>query len=211
MFMYSYAIIGFASGLVVLLIEIFILEKIYSGKSRSTLNRIQKRQLRRVKEDIVEGEIEVDGDVEEVKQKIEKSLRFFYLSPMVKRVERTSNSISIQISGRNFPKEISYTVSKGWSKSVKVTYKIDFTQQKKKFKRISYFLLFFVALPIATAIPWLVLYVISHFPQQKIQLIQLMHLWHIWWPFFPYVIYRKTKTISKTFFENILRLITYGF
>jgi len=206
MFMYSYAIIGFASGLVVLLIEIFILEKIYSGKSRSTLNRIQKRQLRRVKEDIVEGEIEVDGDVEEVKQKIEKSLRFFYLSPMVKRVERTSNSISIQISGRNFPKEISYTVSKGWSKSVKVTYKIDFTQQKKKFKRISYFLLFFVALPIATAIPWLVLYVISHFPQQKIQLIQLMHLWHIWWPFFPYVIYRKTKTISKTFFENILRL-----
>ncbi|TET76343.1 MAG: hypothetical protein E3J41_09670 [Candidatus Cloacimonadota bacterium] len=204
--MYSYAIIGFASGLVVLLIEIFILEKIYSGKSRSTLNRIQKRQLRRVKEDIVEGEIEVDGDVEEVKQKIEKSLRFFYLSPMVKRVERTSNSISIQISGRNFPKEISYTVSKGWSKSVKVTYKIDFTQQKKKFKRISYFLLFFVALPIATAIPWLVLYVISHFPQQKIQLIQLMHLWHIWWPFFPYVIYRKTKTISKTFFENILRL-----
>ena len=206
MFMYSYAIIGFASGLVVLLIEIFILEKIYSGKSRSTLNKIQKRQLRRVKEDIVEGEIEVDGDVEEVKQKIEKSLRFFYLSPMVKRVERTSNSISIQISGRNFPKEISYTVSKGWSKSVKVTYKIDFTQQKKKFKRISYFLLFFVALPIATAIPWLVLYVISHFPQQKIQLIQLMHLWHIWWPFFPYVIYRKTKTISKTFFENILRL-----
>lgn len=206
MFMYSYAIIGFASGLVVLLIEIFILEKIYSGKSRSTLNRIQKRQLRRVKEDIVEGEIEVDGDVEEVKQKIEKSLRFFYLSPMVKRVERTSNSISIQISGRNFPKEISYTVSKGWSKSVKVTYKIDFTQQKKKFKRISYFLLFFVALPIAIAIPWLVLYVISHFPQQKIQLIQLMHLWHIWWPFFPYVIYRKTKTISKTFFENILRL-----
>lgn len=206
MFMYSYAIIGFASGLVVLLIEIFILEKIYSGKSRSTLNRIQKRQLRRVKEDIVEGEIEVDGDVEEVKQKIEKSLRFFYLSPMVKRVERTSNSISIQISGRNFPKEISYTVSKGWSKSVKVTYKIDFTQQKKKFKRISYFLLFFVALPIATAIPWLVLYVISHFPHQKIQLIQLMHLWHIWWPFFPYVIYRKTKTISKTFFENILRL-----
>lgn len=206
MFMYSYAIIGFASGLVVLLIEIFILEKIYSGKSRSTLNRIQKRQLRRVKEDIVEGEIEVDGDVVEVKQKIEKSLRFFYLSPMVKRVERTSNSISIQISGRNFPKEISYTVSKGWSKSVKVTYKIDFTQQKKKFKRISYFLLFFVALPIATAIPWLVLYVISHFPQQKIQLIQLMHLWHIWWPFFPYVIYRKTKTISKTFFENILRL-----
>ncbi len=206
MFMYSYAIIGFASGLVVLLIEIFILEKIYSGKSRSTLNRIQKRQLRRVKEDIEEGEIEVDGDVEEVKQKIEKSLRFFYLSPMVKRVERTSNSISIQISGRNFPKEISYTVSKGWSKSVKVTYKIDFTQQKKKFKRISYFLLFFVALPIATAIPWLVLYVISHFPQQKIQLIQLMHLWHIWWPFFPYVIYRKTKTISKTFFENILRL-----
>jgi len=204
--MYSYAIIGFASGLVVLLIEIFILEKIYSGKSRSTLNRIQKRQLRRVKEDIVEGEIEVDGDVEEVKQKIEKSLRFFYLSPMVKRVERTSNSISIQISGRNFPKEISYTVSKGWSKSVRVTYKIDFTQQKKKFKRISYFLLFFVALPIATAIPWLVLYVISHFPQQKIQLIQLMHLWHIWWPFFPYVIYRKTKTISKTFFENILRL-----
>jgi len=206
MFMYSYAIIGFASGLVVLLIEIFILEKIYSGKSRSTLNRIQKRQLKRVKEDIVEGEIEVDGDVEEVKQKIEKSLRFFYLSPMVKRVERTSNSISIQISGRNFPKEISYTVSKGWSKSVKVTYKIDFTQQKKKFKRISYFLLFFVALPIAIAIPWLVLYVISHFPQQKIQLIQLMHLWHIWWPFFPYVIYRKTKTISKTFFENILRL-----
>lgn len=206
MFMYSYAIIGFASGLVVLLIEIFILEKIYSGKSRSTLNRIQKRQLRRVKKDIVEGEIEVDGDVVEVKQKIEKSLRFFYLSPMVKRVERTSNSISIQISGRNFPKEISYTVSKGWSKSVKVTYKIDFTQQKKKFKRISYFLLFFVALPIATAIPWLVLYVISHFPQQKIQLIQLMHLWHIWWPFFPYVIYRKTKTISKTFFENILRL-----
>lgn len=206
MFMYSYAIIGFASGLVVLLIEIFILEKIYSGKSRSTLNRIQKRQLRRVKEDIVEGEIEVDGDVVEVKQKIEKSLRFFYLSPMVKRVERTSNSISIQISGRNFPKETSYTVSKGWSKSVKVTYKIDFTQQKKKFKRISYFLLFFVALPIATAIPWLVLYVISHFPQQKIQLIQLMHLWHIWWPFFPYVIYRKTKTISKTFFENILRL-----
>ena len=206
MFMYSYAIIGFASGLVVLLIEIFILEKIYSGKSRSTLNRIQKRQLRRVKEDIVEGEIEVDGDVEEVKQKIEKSLRFFYLSPMVKRVERTSNSISIQISGRNFPKEISYTVSKGWSKSVKVTYKIDFTKQKKKFKRISYFLLFFVAFPIATAIPWLVLYVISHFPQQKIQLIQLMHLWHIWWPFFPYVIYRKTKTISKTFFENILRL-----
>lgn len=206
MFMYSYAIIGFASGLVVLLIEIFILEKIYSGKSRSTLNRTQKRQLRRVKEDIVEGEIEVDGDVVEVKQKIEKSLRFFYLSPMVKRVERTSNSISIQISGRNFPKETSYTVSKGWSKSVKVTYKIDFTQQKKKFKRISYFLLFFVALPIATAIPWLVLYVISHFPQQKIQLIQLMHLWHIWWPFFPYVIYRKTKTISKTFFENILRL-----
>lgn len=206
MFMYSYAIIGFASGLVVLLIEIFILEKIYSGKSRSTLNRIQKRQLRRVKEDIVEGEIEVDGDVEEVKQKIEKSLRFFYLSPMVKRVERTSNSISIQISGRNFPKEISYTVSKGWSKSVKVTYKIDFTQQKKKFKRISYFLLFFVTLPIATAIPWLVLYVISHFPQQKIQLVQLVHLWHIWWPFFPYVIYRKTKTISKTFFENILRL-----
>ncbi|MCK4397106.1 hypothetical protein KAW96_11035 [candidate division WOR-3 bacterium] len=204
--MYSYAIIGFASGLVVLLIEIFILEKIYSGKSRSTLNRIQKRQLRRVKEDIVEGEIEVDGDVEEVKQKIEKSLRFFYLSPMVKRVERTSNSISIQISGRNFPKEISYTVSKGWSKSVKVTYKIDFTQQKKKFKRISYFLLFFVTLPIATAIPWLVLYVISHFPQQKIQLVQLVHLWHIWWPFFPYVIYRKTKTISKTFFENILRL-----
>ncbi len=206
MFMYSYAIIGFASGFVVLLIEIFILEKIYSGKSRSTLNRIQKRQLKRVKEDIVEGEIEVDGDVEEVKQKIEKSLRFFYLSPMVKRVERTSNSISIQISGQNFPKEISYTVSKGWSKSVRVTYKIDFTQQKKKFKRISYFLLFFVALPIATAIPWLVLYVISHFPQQKIQLIQLMHLWHIWWPFFPYVIYRKTKTISKTFFENILRL-----
>lgn len=205
MFMYSYAIIGFASGLVVLLIEIFILKKIYSGKSRSTLNRIQKRQLRRVKEDIVEGEIEVDGDVEEVKQKIEKSLRFFYLSPMVKRVERTSNSISIQISGRNFPKKIFYTVSKGWSKSVKVTYKIDFTQQKKKFKRISYFLLFFVALPIATAIPWLVLYVISHFPQQKIQLIQLMHLWHIWWPFFPYVIYRKTKTISKTFFENILK------
>ncbi len=206
MFMYSYAIIGFASGLVVLLIEIFILEKIYSGKSRSTLNKIQKRQLRRVKEDIVEGEIEVDGDVEEVKQKIEKSLRFFYLSPMVKRVERTSNSISIQISGRNFPKEISYTVSKGRSKSVKVTYKIDFMKQKRKFKRISYFLLFFVAFPIAIAIPWLVLYVISHFPQQKIQLVQLVHLWHIWWPFFPYVIFRKTKTISKTFFENILRL-----
>lgn len=206
MFMYSYAIIGFASGLVVLLIEIFILEKIYSGRSRSTLNRIQKRQLRRVKEDIVEGEIEVDGDVEEVKQKIEKSLRFFYLSPMVKRVERTSNSISIQISGRNFPKEISYTVSKGWSKSVKVTYKIDFTQQKKKFKRISYFLLFFVALPIAIAIPWLVFYVVTNFPEQKIQLVQLVHLWHIWWPFFPYVIFRKTKTISKTFFENILRL-----
>lgn len=206
MFMYSYAIIGFASGLVVLLIEIFILEKIYSGKSRSTLNRIQKRQLRRVKEDIVEGEIEVDGDVEEVKQKIEKSLRFFYLSPMVKRVERTSNSISIQISGRNFPKEISYTVSKGWSKSVKVAYKIDFTQQKKKFKRISYFLLFFVALPIVIAIPWLVFYVVTNFPEQKIQLVQLVHLWHIWWPFFPYVIFRKTKTISKTFFENILRL-----
>ncbi|MCK4583966.1 hypothetical protein KAU13_00955 [candidate division WOR-3 bacterium] len=204
--MYSYAIIGFASGLVVLLIEIFILEKIYSGKSRSTLNRIQKRQLRRVKEDIVEGEIEVDGDVEEVKQKIEKSLRFFYLSPMVKRVERTSNSISIQISGRNFPKEISYTVSKGWSKSVKVAYKIDFTQQKKKFKRISYFLLFFVALPIVIAIPWLVFYVVTNFPEQKIQLVQLVHLWHIWWPFFPYVIFRKTKTISKTFFENILRL-----
>ena len=206
MFMYSYAIIGFASGLVILLIEIFILEKIYSGKSRSTLNRIQKRQLRRVKEDIVEGEIEVDGDVEEVKQKIEKSLRFFYLSPMVKRVERTSNSISIQISGRNFPKEISYTVSKGWSKSVKVAYKIDFTQQKKKFKRISYFLLFFVALPIVIAIPWLVFYVVTNFPEQKIQLVQLVHLWHIWWPFFPYVIFRKTKTISKTFFENILRL-----
>lgn len=203
--MYTSAIIGFISGSVVLLIELFIIKRIYSSKSRIAPGRIEVGRVHDEK-DIVEGEIEVDGDIDEIREKIEQSIRFFHLSNGIKRFERAPESFSSQSTSTLFPREISYSISKGWSKSVKVTYKIDFTQQKKRFKRISYFLLFLVASPIATAIPWLVFYVVTNFPEQKIQLVQLVHLWHIWWPFFPYIIYRKIKSISKTFIENILRL-----
>lgn len=192
------------SGLVVFLIEYLIIERIFSPNRINKDRRYHGSTLQRGKEDILRGEIELEGTVEKVKEKIDHSLRFLYISSKVQNVDKIQNSISLKIQGLNLPEEITYHVSKGWSKPVKVTYTIDFSKQKMRFRRLSYFLLLGIAVPIAITIPWLVFFVVTQFPQQKFQLIQLLHLWHLWWPFFPYVIYRKTKNLSKDFFENIL-------
>lgn len=204
--MFNAAIIGFMSGVLVLVIEYVILEKIYKNRPKFKTPKIRKDRKGQKNKAISKGEIEVDGTIEEVKKKIDRSLRFLYLSPRVHDVDKTSDTISLSISSLNFPEEISYKVSKGWSKPVRVTYRINFSKQKRKFKKISFILLFGIAAPIATTIPWLVTYVVSHYANQRVQLIQLLHLWHIWWPFFPFIIYRKTRRMSKDFFENILRL-----
>jgi hypothetical protein len=204
--MFNAAIIGLMSGVLVLVIEYIILEKIYKNKPKFGTSKIRRDIRGEKNKAISKGEIEVDGTIEEVKKKIDRSLRFLYLSPRVHNVDKTSDTISFSISSLNFPEEISYKVSRGWSKPVKVTYEIDFSKQKRKFRKISYVLLFGIAAPIATAIPWLVTYVVTHYSHQKVQLIQLLHMWHIWWPFFPFIIYRKTKRMSRDFFENILRL-----
>lgn len=204
--MFNAAIIGFMSGVLVLIIEYIILERVYRDRPKVGTSKRRKDRKEEKSKVISKGEIEVDGTVEEVKKKIDRSLRFLYLSPRVHDIDKTSDTISLSISSLNFPEEISYKVSRGWSKPVKVTYEIDFSKQKRKFRKISLILLFGIAAPIATAIPWLVTYVVTHYSHQKVQLIQLLHLWHIWWPFFPFIIYRKTKRMSTAFFENILRL-----
>jgi hypothetical protein len=204
--MYSAAFIGVACGCLVLLVEYLTIERIFSHNGAKGDKKLHRTILSREREDLLKGEIELEGTVEKVKEKIDHSLRFLYLSSKVKEVHKTQNSISLRIHGLNLPEEITYTVSKGWTKPVKVTYTLDLTRQKMKFRRLSYFLLYGIAVPISIAIPWLVVLVVTQYPEQRVQLIQLLHLWHIWWPFFPFIIYRKTKRMSRDFFENILRL-----
>jgi hypothetical protein len=203
--MYVSVLIGVGCGFAVLLMEAFIIERLYAEKKPSPTSKLDQSK-NRTRECIVEGETEVEGTVEQIKDRLEQSLRLFSLSGHAQRMERAGDTITFRPGSINFPEEISYTVSRGWSKPVKVSYRMNFIRQKMRFKKISLALLLLVSAPVATAIPWLVSYVVTTLPSQKIQLVQLVHLWHIWWPFFPYIIYRKSKNLSKTFFEGILSI-----